>query len=435
MNPIKLRPSRNGSSIVFVHGILSGPIVAWENQSGSFWPRLVYEDEGLTDFGLYLFAYRADALSGGYSLEDAVDAMRDYLRLDGVLEDDRNQLLIFVCHSMGGIVARRYVVANQLTLVERKTKIAIFLVASPSLGAQYANFVAAVAPLYNAQLDVLRFSETNQWLNTLDRDFLNLKEGGKLSISGRELVEDQFIARRNLFRFRQIVPPWSGAKYFGNPIKIAGSDHISIAKPAGPSDLQHRLLIDFVKSFSQDLPPTRGRRSRDGTHGSVQRVDWLRLLNKDQTKLEPPPKRPLVPAFVVSIAAVFIMLFLAWLLFQSKVGIAPQPYAELPLDLISSARVVFATGPSVSDAFGNDLQQRLGASGILVSGSVKFNGEPNAVTSKLVYYNAEDAPLAEAIKTDLDLKLSTPIQTMKATDIGAKKGVIDIILDNVTAKR
>ncbi|MGO6788721.1 hypothetical protein ACCS70_18890 [Rhizobium ruizarguesonis] len=90
-------------------GILSGPISAWKNQSGTFWPRLVFDDVDLTNFGVYLYAYRADALSGSYSLEDAVDAMRDYLRLDGVLDDEPNQLLIFVCHSIGGILARRYV--------------------------------------------------------------------------------------------------------------------------------------------------------------------------------------------------------------------------------------------------------------------------------------------------------------------------------------
>ncbi|MEH7844703.1 alpha/beta fold hydrolase [Rhizobium laguerreae] len=549
MDPIQLRRSRNGASIVFVHGILSGPVSAWKNQSGTFWPRLVSDDVDLTNFGVYLYAYRADALSGSYSLEDAVDAMRDYLRLDGVLDDDPNHLLIFVCHSMGGILARRYVVANQLELVERKTKLALFLVASPSLGTQYANFVAAVAPLYNAQLDVLRFSETNQWLNTLDRDFLNLKEGRKLLISGRELVEDQFMAHRSLLRFKQIVPPWTGAKYFGNPIKIPGSDHITIAKPSGPLDLQHRLLVDFVKTLSQEVAQPRSRRTRNGTESDAIVVDWGKLMGEGDEKVVPPPDRRNWLGVAATIGITLVLVILVWLLYHPKLGtvairfenttgqpvqvsdqaeyyisapgtpgmnkrvdsgvlrlvdtgsddaggsleipsgmmrevkarfvnedkvmqyyergdfyvqlifsarprpisaefnfdqktfepglnftIVPRPYTDLPAELISSARVVFAVGPSFL-ASQNDLAHHLGVSGIMVSGFVQFAGQPSVATCTLIYYNDADQPLADAIKTDLNLKLSTPLKIVKGSGVSARRGVIDIFLDNVGVKQ
>lgn len=244
MEPMWLRRPKNGISVIFVHGILSGPRDAWTNSNGTFWPKLLIDDERLEEFGVYLFGYRADALSGTYSLEDAADAMREHFLLDGVLETQPKHPLIFVCHSMGGILARRFVVANQLTLAG--TKLAFFLIASPSLGAEYANFAAAVAPLYNAQLETLKFSQTNHWLNTLDKDFLNLKEGGRVDISGKELVEDQFLTKYSMLRFKQIVPPWTGARYFGSPIKIRNSDHVTIAKPSAATDLQHRLLVRFI---------------------------------------------------------------------------------------------------------------------------------------------------------------------------------------------
>jgi pimeloyl-ACP methyl ester carboxylesterase len=281
MDPMWLRRSQNGATIVFVHGVLSGPVAAWRNTNGAFWPRLLIEDERLADFGVYLFAYRADALAGTYSLEDAVDVMREHFRLDEVLDCGPDKPLIFVCHSMGGILARRFVVANQLVLAERRTRLALFLIASPSLGAQYANFAAAVAPLYNAQLEILKFSQTNHWLNTLDRDFLNLKEGGRLLINGKELIEDQFAAKSSLLRFNQIVPPWTGAKYFGNPIKIPRSDHISIAKPSAASDLQYRLLVEFISSVCGERTL---KKPRNGQISSEDRivVDWSKLLQEEQ---------------------------------------------------------------------------------------------------------------------------------------------------------
>ncbi|UPJ49153.1 alpha/beta hydrolase [Bradyrhizobium sp. 200] len=323
MDPMWLRRSRNGATIVFVHGILSGPVAAWTSANGTFWPRLLIEDERLDDFGVYLFAYRADALSGTYSLEDAVDVMRENFRLDGIENRGPNEQLIFVCHSMGGILARRFVVANQLDLAERRARLAFFLIASPSLGAEYANFAAAVAPLYNAQLEILRFSETNHWLNTLDRDFLNLKEGRRLLIAGKELVEDQFAAKHSLLRNNKVVPPWTGAKYFGNPVKIPRSDHITIAKPSKASDLQYRLLVDFIGSVCGEHAL---RKPDDGRTNSKNPlvVDWGKLLQEeDGRKTVALRKRVLrISAFAISAGAAALwlgVLFYGWL--QPVIGI------------------------------------------------------------------------------------------------------------------
>jgi hypothetical protein len=167
--------------------------------------------------------------------------------------------------------------------------LAFFLIASPSLGAQYANFAAAVAPLYNAQLEILKFSQTNHWLNTLDKDFLNLKEGGRLLINGKELIEDQFAATSSLLRFNQIVPPWTGAKYFGNPIKIPRSDHITIAKPTASSDLQHRLLVEFISTVCGEQALIRPGNGHINSEDRLV-VDWGSLIQEEKAdESEPSP--------------------------------------------------------------------------------------------------------------------------------------------------
>lgn len=83
-----------------------------------------------------------------------------------------------------------------------------------------------------------------------------LKEQGTLLIEGRELVEDTFIPfgksfLKGLARLwrKQVVEPFSAARYFGDPFKVPASDHLTIAKPENRDAIQHRLLCEFIKEF------------------------------------------------------------------------------------------------------------------------------------------------------------------------------------------
>jgi pimeloyl-ACP methyl ester carboxylesterase len=193
--------------------------------------------------GVYVFAYRSTIFSGTYRLGDVVDALKEQMRLDKIFDC---HTIIFVAHSMGGIVARKLIVSRMADFQARGIRIGLFLVASPSLGSHYANLLEPLARAMNhTHADALCFSQTNSWLMDLDREFINLKESDTLELIGKELIEDQFLFLKGLIR-RQVVEPPSGAKYFGEAIKIPGSDHSSIAKPESAEALQHRLLIDFI---------------------------------------------------------------------------------------------------------------------------------------------------------------------------------------------
>ena len=246
-----IRKPRNGVAVVFIHGIL-GTEFTWRHENGAVWPLLLCAEPELDDFGVYLFNYRADAFSGTFTIQDAVDNLKERFRLDKVFQ---LTAIVFVCHSMGGIVARHFVVTQQASLIKAKTKIGFFLVASPSLGSEYANFVATIAPLYNAQLDILRVGQENPWLATLDRTFMDLKEDRDIPIFGKELIEDNSIFLKRFLRRAQVVEPFTGARYFGDSVKIEHSDHLSIAKPSDRSALQHRLLIQFLEDHFK--PETR----------------------------------------------------------------------------------------------------------------------------------------------------------------------------------
>lgn len=242
------------TTVIFVHGILSSAEECWKHDNGSYWPSLLSQNEELKCLGIYTFSYSTGVFSGSYNLNNVVDALKVHLSLDGVLKQGNR--LIFVCHSMGGIVVRKFIVERQTDLINHNIQIGLFLVASPSLGSEYANLITGFAKILNvrnAQAEALCFSKNNTWLNGLDKEFLNLKEAKHLAITGQELIEDKPIILKNLFG-KQIVEPFSGAKYFGEHYKVPESDHSTIAKPHNSEAIQHRLLCKFIKDaiFSEE---------------------------------------------------------------------------------------------------------------------------------------------------------------------------------------
>lgn len=129
-------------AVVFLHGVLSNGETCWRHQNNTYWPDLLSQHAAIGSAGIYEFTYRTEFFSGTYSLSDVVDSLKESLHLDGV---NRARKIVFVAHSMGGIVARRYIVQRLDDLVGRGAEVGLFLIASPSLGSSYANWLGPIA--------------------------------------------------------------------------------------------------------------------------------------------------------------------------------------------------------------------------------------------------------------------------------------------------
>lgn len=241
----------NSTVVVFVHGILSSGETCWKNANGTYWPELLQNEESLPGVGIYVYTYQTGFFSGTYSLGDVVDDLKERLfNVDEVISQQRQQI-VFVCHSMGGLVVRKLLVQRAADFIDHNLTTGLYLVASPSLGSGYANWLEPLAKFMDhAQADVLRFSQNNQWLNDLDREFQNLKESERLRLLGKELVEDKFVTLRGWLH-KQVVEPFAGARYFGESYKVPASDHFSIAKPDSRAAIQHQLLIGFIRTVAE----------------------------------------------------------------------------------------------------------------------------------------------------------------------------------------
>lgn len=239
-----IKQSENNKTIVWLHGFLSSGSTAWLHENGTDWPVLISEDPLIKPFGHYVFTYQTSITSSDYSIDDVVDSLKEFMSIDGVIDSNE---IIFVCHSMGGIVARRYIVERVAELVQRKIRIGLFLIASPSLGSNYANYMKFVSKAFNHyQAKALQIIKSNEWLAALNKSFLTIKEEGRISIYGKEIVEDRFVILKWLWLIPQVVKPISGAIFFGNPVRIPNTDHFTICKVSDQNTYQHKLLTSFI---------------------------------------------------------------------------------------------------------------------------------------------------------------------------------------------
>ena len=237
-----IRKPSNNACVVFIHGFLSDGINCWTNENGTYWPSLLSEEREFEELGIYTVTYHTEYFSGNYSIEDATKACWEYMKLDGVLSSTN---IVFVCHSMGGIVARRLYVKYKNDDLLDNLNANFFLLASPSIGSQYATWFKAISKILgNSQANSLQYTIHNDWLNSLDLDFQRARD--KYDLKGRELIEDRFITPFSFFWKKPVVDYSTANRYWSDSFRVAKSDHFSIAKPKGTRAEQYQILCGFI---------------------------------------------------------------------------------------------------------------------------------------------------------------------------------------------
>ena len=240
----KLHPNHD-SIIVFIHGVLSSSAKCWINKSGANWPLMVANSATLKDSAVYTFDYHTSFAGGRYSVTDAADALWLNLDHNGLLKQERP--IIFVCHSMGGIVVRKMLTKRQIDLPKNMTW-GLFLVASPSAGSFWAKILSPIIWLINnSQAMALRNSEDNQVLIDIRKEFRMLLDAGHTFVVGQELMEHKPILIPWLPWVPPIVRQMEAEVFFADGLLIPDSDHFTIAKPADDSAMQHVALCHFVQ--------------------------------------------------------------------------------------------------------------------------------------------------------------------------------------------
>jgi len=106
---IKQTPG-NQSVIVFVHGIFGDSTTTWTNRNGTYWPELLKSDPFFDTYDAYVYEYPSRFFGSGFSIDEISENMRLIFDTDLITH---YKDIIFVSHSMGGLVTRSYLNKNR----------------------------------------------------------------------------------------------------------------------------------------------------------------------------------------------------------------------------------------------------------------------------------------------------------------------------------
>jgi hypothetical protein len=101
-----LRDERGRKVIVFVPGVLGDSDTTWENsRSHTSWPELIKQDDYFRDFDIFVAGYASPAIGSASTINEI--ATRVLQELFDWKVFGNHESVIFLAHSMGGLVVKR----------------------------------------------------------------------------------------------------------------------------------------------------------------------------------------------------------------------------------------------------------------------------------------------------------------------------------------
>lgn len=215
-----LRNDHNQRVIVFVHGVLGDARDTWTADNGAFWPTLLLDDPSFNEFDVYVHDYPTPLFAISLSIDELADNLR--LRLNNSAVFENHQEVIFVCHSMGGLVTRQLLLKYRYFAPKVSM---IYFLSTPSTGSDIAALASIVAGR-NPQYDDMKPWKDNAYVGNLVRQWhaaqFRIKSYcayEKLSTYGEKVVDEQ-----------------SPTNLCNQPLDPILADHMGIAKPRNRSD-------------------------------------------------------------------------------------------------------------------------------------------------------------------------------------------------------
>lgn len=229
------RPSGAKRVLVLIHGITGDGTSSWTNHNGTYWPEIMKGDSEFQDFDIYVYEYPTDVLGQCLPITDLANNMRVHLKNDNVFLE--HEQVVFLAHSMGGLVVRQFLLRNRETV--DKVPLVMFF-ATPTAGSWKAN-AASLLPTC-AQVDDLRTLDVNSYLKAQHSDWLSA------GLQERVISHCAFETRSS--SGMTIVDRTSATLLCTRDPDALLTDHSDAVKPSGPNDLTHIIVRNALK----DLP-------------------------------------------------------------------------------------------------------------------------------------------------------------------------------------
>ncbi|WP_240039158.1 MULTISPECIES: triacylglycerol lipase [Okeania] len=251
LSPVfKCENSHPRGDIVFVHGLAGHPWGTWhpqskrDNQDLDFWPFWLGEE---LQANVWTFGYdtpRFGYVGQGMPRFDLASNLLEYLDVN----DIGDRPLIFVTHSMGGLVVKDLIRTAQnfdaKKAIIKQTQGIVFL-STPHQGSNLANLIDNINLLTRATVNVQELKAHSPQLRQLNEWYRQNVDN--LEIKTHVLYETQPMSGVLVVDEDSANPGIKDVK----PIAIP-ADHNSIAKP-GKNDLVYLSVKKFVEKYL--VPP------------------------------------------------------------------------------------------------------------------------------------------------------------------------------------
>lgn len=222
----------NRGVIVFMHGVLGAAEDTWKNaQTGAFWPELVKQDPEFAGFDIYLYQFPTSLFQRSLSVDELSEDLR--LELQNAKVFDHREV-IFVCHSMGGLITRSFLQKYQSYAAKVSF---LYFFATPTEGSEIATLAQWLKqnPQFGNMLPITNTSyladQLRAWL------------AAQFSIASYCAYEDGEIPGLE----KRVVPMRSAAALCNRPLTPIQGSHSDVVKPKNRNDKPHRALQNALR--------------------------------------------------------------------------------------------------------------------------------------------------------------------------------------------
>jgi triacylglycerol esterase/lipase EstA (alpha/beta hydrolase family) len=220
-------------AVIFVHGIFGTKDDTWlsKGHQDSF-PQLLASDPDLKDkVDVFAFEYFTPKFGNAPSIVDLADQLRGDLDDNRVFED--HDKIVFLAHSMGGIVVRQYLLNRQ----DRVPKVPmVFFYATPTNGSEMASIakLASINPQFRGMVPL----EGNDLLQSIQSMWLG---------SNAIKAVASYCAVEELSTFGiPIVTRSSATSLCNRAVDPISANHIDIVKPTDRTDPRYTRFVSAL---------------------------------------------------------------------------------------------------------------------------------------------------------------------------------------------
>jgi len=261
-----IRLANKESVIVFVHGVLGDAQATWTNdKTKAFWPNLIKEDPFFKGFDIYIYSYSSPFRGAAYTVDELVEDMRRDLDNSDIFR--KHKEVVFLCHSLGGIVVRAFLARYRTQALQVPM---IYFFSTPTTGAQIAELGRLLSN--NPQLrTLLPMGSANDYLASIQKDWLaaNFPIASYCAYETQDTLGVRVVTEANATNLcnRRLDP--------------INANHIDMVKPRDRSDVPYVSFRNAVRELQErtatkrPVPPNSGA---EETTPPIQRTGKFAVL-------------------------------------------------------------------------------------------------------------------------------------------------------------